>query len=91
MVELHAIFTGRVQGIGFRWTVVDHAECLHITGMTKNLSNGAVGVYAQGSKEQLEAFLAAVQENPGLARIDTVKATYHKPKTCYRGFSIDHE
>ena len=90
MIELHAIFKGRVQGVGFRWTVVDHAEKFHLTGTTKNLSDGSVEVLAQGSKEALEEFLRAVQADSGPAHIESVKSVYKKPTKTYSEFRIVH-
>ncbi len=75
-MELHALFRGRVQGVGFRWTVVDHAEKFRLTGTVKNLSNGSVEVYAYGDKRRLESFLEALQIDPGSACIDSVATTY---------------
>jgi acylphosphatase len=90
MIELHAIIKGRVQGVGFRWTVVDHAERFHLTGVTKNLANGTVEIYAQGSQETLEAFLDSIQKDSGLARIESVTSEYRKSDKVYQGFRIIH-
>jgi acylphosphatase len=88
--ELHVIFKGKVQGVGFRWTVVDHAEKLGLTGTAKNLANGTVEVYAQGPKESLEKFLEAVKNDAGSARIDSIKTRYLTPQTTYPNFHILH-
>ncbi|NGX55621.1 MAG: Acylphosphatase [Chlamydiae bacterium] len=77
-VELHAIFRGRVQGIGFRWTVADHAERFHLTGSVKNLLDGTVEAHMQGEKEVLERFLASVRAESGFARINSVSAQYQE-------------
>lgn len=90
MIELHAIFKGRVQGVGFRWTIVDHAEKFQLTGVTKNLSNGTVEVYAQGKKESLEAFLESVKKDSGFARIESISSEYKKPDKVYHDFRIVH-
>jgi acylphosphatase len=90
MIELHAIFKGSVQGVGFRWTIVDHAEKFHLTGTTKNLSDGSVEVHVQGSKQSLEAFLEAVKKDPGLARIESISSEYKKPDGVYHDFRILH-
>lgn len=87
-IELHAIIRGRVQGVGFRWTVVDYAERYHLTGTTKNLSDGTVEVYAQGPKEALQEFLHVLREDPGLAKIDSVKSEFRETNHSYQGFRI---
>lgn len=88
MWELRAVFKGKVQGVGFRWTVVDHAERLSLAGTVQNLSDGSVEVFAQGKKEDLEAFLNAIKGEPGNARIASVYSTFQKPSHSYEGFHI---
>lgn len=90
MIELQAIFKGRVQGVGFRWTLVDHAEHYQLTGTAKNLSDGSVEVCAQGSKEALEKFLEAVKNAPGSAHIASILTKYRKPEKTYPDFRIVH-
>lgn len=72
VLQLHAVFRGRVQGVGFRWTILDHAEGFRLSGTVQNLKDGSVEVYAQGSKEVLEAFIKAVKQNPGSAKVNSV-------------------
>ncbi len=88
MLELHAIFKGRVQGVGFRWTVVDHAEKYQLTGTVKNLSNGTVEVIAQGSEQALKDFLSALQSSSGPAQITSVQAKYRTPTSSFSTFGI---
>lgn len=89
-IELHAIFQGSVQGVGFRWQILDHAKAYRLKGTVKNLLNGAVEVVAQGSKEDLENFLRTVQEDPGGARIEHVKCHYRNPTSSFSDFRIVH-
>lgn len=88
MLEMHALFHGRVQGVGFRWTIVDHAEKHHLTGSVQNLANGAVEVIAQGSTVALEDFLNSVQADPGNAAFDSIQTTFHQPSHLFTAFSI---
>lgn len=87
-LELHAIVKGKVQGVGFRWTIVDHAEKFKLTGRTRNLSNGAVEIIAQGEKKVLEEFLKAVEADPGNARISSITQTFRPCEGPFSGFSI---
>lgn len=86
--ELHAIIRGRVQGVGFRWTVVDYAERHQLTGTAKNLPDGTVEVYAQGPKESLESFLEDLKSDPGAARVESVKTEYRDSSKRFSGFKI---
>ena len=88
LVQLHAIFSGQVQGVGFRWVVSGAAELRGINGCVKNLEDGSVEVYAVGSKEKLEAFVEHIKHNPGAATIKRVDCTYGVPSKEYQGFQI---
>ncbi|MGV3464222.1 MAG: acylphosphatase [Heyndrickxia sp.] len=57
----HIIATGKVQGVGFRFTVQQKAASLGITGWVKNLPNGSVEIKAEGSKELLNRFIESLK------------------------------
>ena len=88
VVELHAIVKGKVQGVGFRWTVVDHAEKFHLHGVTRNLSNGSVEIIAQGEKKDLEAFIQTLRDDPGNAKIVSITQEFRDLKQTFSKFSI---
>jgi acylphosphatase len=54
------IYSGRVQGVGFRYTARGLAAGYPVTGYVRNLNNGEVELVAEGEAESVEAFLAAV-------------------------------
>ena len=60
-IARHIIFTGRVQGVGFRFTALDLANRYRLTGFVRNLADGAVELVAQGSDEQINALLQDIQ------------------------------
>ena len=49
MVRFYLRFTGRVQGVGFRFFVAMNAERCHLTGWVKNMSDGSVTAEVQGN------------------------------------------
>lgn len=67
--RLHALFSGNVQRVGFRWTVVEYAKKHQLLGSVENLSNGKVEVYAYGALRDLEDFLKDLCNSPGFATI----------------------
>jgi acylphosphatase len=58
-LEVH--FRGRVQGVGFRWTVQRIANRFEVVGYVRNLSDGRVQLVAEGDLEALECFVGSVE------------------------------
>jgi acylphosphatase len=54
-------FSGRVQGVGFRYTVRGIAQRYDVQGFVQNLSDGRVLLVVEGASRSLEAFIAAVR------------------------------
>ncbi|MBI3602261.1 MAG: acylphosphatase [Candidatus Omnitrophica bacterium] len=57
MVRAHVIFSGAVQGVGFRYTARAFASTLKLTGWVKNLTDGRVELVCEGPREQVENLL----------------------------------
>jgi len=61
--RLIAFFSGHVQGVGFRFTVLDlAADSPELTGIVRNLPGGCVEMVAEGPRGALDRLLAAVQQ-----------------------------
>jgi acylphosphatase len=58
----HVLYSGQVQGVGFRYTAQRLAAGFPVAGYVRNLPNGNVELVAEGPADQVEAFLAAVAE-----------------------------
>lgn len=76
---VHAVVSGRVQGVGFRYFVVREARRLGLGGWTRNTDEGGVEVYAVGDRGSLNAFIEALGCGPMLARVDGVKTDWNVP------------
>jgi acylphosphatase len=61
--QIHARFTGRVQGVGFRFTVCRIAERFAVTGFVRNLSNGEVELVAEGAEPELAEFFYEIRNS----------------------------
>jgi acylphosphatase len=61
--EVH--FSGRVQGVGFRYTVRSIAQLHDVTGYVKNLPDGSVELVVEGRPEEVSAVLQAIQAEMG--------------------------
>ena len=60
-VRKHIFFSGRVQGVGFRYTATYLARALNLTGWVKNLRDGRVEMEVQGRPEAIERLLAQLR------------------------------
>lgn len=66
------LVSGRVQGVGFRWFTLRHAERLGLSGWARNLPDGRVEVVAAGSPAALHELDAALREGPGFGHVENV-------------------
>lgn len=58
--RLHVYYSGRVQGVGFRFTAQALAVDLGLTGWVKNLPDGGVELVCEGKQEKLDKFLVKI-------------------------------
>lgn len=62
MIRKHFKFTGRVQGVGFRYRAKYSASGIGVTGWVKNEWDGSVEMEAQGSEEQINQLLKMINQ-----------------------------
>jgi len=67
------IVKGRVQGVGYRYFVLRHAEELGISGFARNQGDGSVEVVAEGGEAALAKLEALLGEGPSFAHVATVE------------------
>ena len=60
MIRKHIFFTGRVQGVGFRYQSAYYARSLGLTGWVRNLSDGRVEMEVQGRETLINQLLISV-------------------------------
>lgn len=70
-IAKHIIFTGRVQGVGFRFTAYSIARRFGIAGFVKNLYDGSVEMLAQGEPQDVEDCIRDIQDTFGGSIKDT--------------------
>jgi acylphosphatase len=71
--RLHLIVSGRVQGVGFRFSAYDEAKDLALAGWVRNLPNGDVEIVAEGRRENLQMLAAWAHLGPPSAHVTTVR------------------
>ena len=60
--RVHIFYSGRVQGVGFRYTIKTVAAGFEATGTVRNLPDGRVELVAEGPRAELEAFRQAIRD-----------------------------
>lgn len=86
--ELHAVVRGRVQGVGFRYFVIEKALSLGLRGFARNAGDGSVEVLAQGPRPALENLLALVRRGPASADVREIATTWSEPTEHLSGFHV---
>ncbi len=85
---MNVFYSGRVQGVGFRYTTKTVAAGFEVTGMIRNLADGRVELAAEGSRTELEAFRAAILDAGLAGFIRDEQVTWADAKNEFRGFEI---
>ena len=67
--------SGRVQGVGYRAFVLDHARILGLAGWVSNQPDGTVRGAAEGNPEVLQAFQVALRGGPPWAHVSALDWT----------------
>jgi len=85
----HAVVTGRVQGVGFRYSAVRRARELGLSGTVSNRSDGSVEVDAEGGLQDLELLLAWLRRGPPGAHVRDVEVQWLPWSGRFRDFEVD--
>ncbi len=86
--RLHATVKGRVQGVSFRYFVLEQAERLSLMGWVRNRWNGSVEVMAEGSRKNLELLLLALRDGPPMASVSDVNFEWLPYTGEFAGFQM---
>jgi acylphosphatase len=86
--RLHVFFSGRVQGVGFRYTVKSLAAGFDATGIVRNLDDGRVEFAAEGEPGELDHFLQAIRESEVGRFIRHEEVSWTDAAGQFRGFEI---
>lgn len=86
--RLHALVTGRVQGVFYRDFVQTHARQLQLTGWVRNLPDGTVEVLAKGDDVALTRLRVQLAQGSPRSHVDDVHVQYDTPNGEFAEFRI---
>ncbi len=85
---MQVFYSGRVQGVGFRYSVRKVANEFEVTGSVRNLADGRVELVAEGNKDELDAFRQGIRESGLEHFIQQEQVNWGEAKNDFRGFEI---
>jgi acylphosphatase len=82
--------SGRVQGVGFRYSAIDEARRLGVTGWVRNTHDGAVELLAEGRRDLLQRLATWCHVGPRGALVTDVEERWLESRGEFTDFRIRH-
>jgi acylphosphatase len=83
------LISGEVQGVGYRFFAQRAAARHQVLGYVKNLPDGRVESWAQGSAKAVEAFKTELATGPNGSRVQDVEEIVVEPSKIYSSYRIE--
>jgi len=87
MRRVHVIVRGRVQGVGYRYTMRMVAQDAGVAGWVRNRRDGTVEAEVEGTPAQVDEVLAWMADGPPGSAVDDARVTETEP-VGERGFAV---
>ncbi|NEO32933.1 MAG: acylphosphatase [Symploca sp. SIO3C6] len=86
-IRAHVFISGRVQGVGYRYSTLHQAKLLGISGWVQNLFDGRVEAVFEGTVEAIQAMIRWCYQGPLSAVVQDVAVDYETPEGL-QGFEV---
>ena len=87
LVQIEVYYSGRVQGVGFRFNARHLARGFSVTGFVENLPDRRVHLLAEGEQAEVRRFLAQIADSMG-SNIASATQTEHPYSGDFTDFEI---
>jgi len=88
IIRVHVWVKGRVQAVGFRAFVQQNALKIGVTGWARNVGYDTVETVAEGTREQIDAFLQMVKRGPMGSRVDEFREEWEQVTGEFESFGV---
>lgn len=88
MQRAEILVNGLVQGVGFRYFVIKHAERLGLNGYTQNLYTGEVCTVVEGDREMIEELFLQLKRGPSHAHVINATIRWSEAKNEFTSFEV---
>ena len=86
--RVSVFYSGRVQGVGFRYTAREVACGFEVTGFVRNMPDGRVELLAEGEEAELTAFLEEIRTGHVGSYIRGEEVQWREATGEFKRFSI---
>ena len=87
-MKAEIVVQGVVQGVGYRFFVLNQAHLSDLRGYVRNLPNGSVEVVAEGEKGIIKDFIGRLRIGPMSAHVTGVDVNWHDEESGYTEFGL---
>ena len=87
-IRVQAIASGLVQGVNYRWFVLENAKEMSLRGWVRNLPDGRVEVEIEGEKQAVDKLIEAMRKGPMMAHVTGVAVVDLAYEGKYREFQV---
>ncbi|HEY9708474.1 MAG TPA: acylphosphatase [Oculatellaceae cyanobacterium] len=84
-IRAHVFISGRVQGVGYRYSTMDEADRLGVNGWVRNLPDGRVEAVFEGSRQVVDEMMRWCHKGSTAAVVKDVAVEYEELEGL-RGF-----
>jgi acylphosphatase len=88
IARIHIRVKGRVQGVGFRAYVEYEAQQIGVRGWVRNVGYDTVEAVAEGTRAEVERFIAKMKEGPRISRVDEAKLEWEDATGEFTEFGV---
>jgi acylphosphatase len=85
---VHTVARGFVQGVGFRYYAKVSAQRLGVAGWVRNMDDGSLEIWAEGTQDRLQQFIQAIRRGPSHGRVTQLDLTWEVPNGESRSFRV---